>query len=77
LVVENDPGHEEVHEIAHIEREGVEVETFGLTLAEGKLILKKIQEPVNTPMELAAELANHPAGDKIKIGFLIRSTAVS
>lgn len=28
--------------------------------------------PVSTPMELAAELANHAAGDKIKLGFLIR-----
>jgi hypothetical protein len=29
-------------------------------------------KPIRTPMELAAELANHAAGDKIKIGFLIR-----
>jgi PDZ domain len=29
-------------------------------------------KPVKTPMELAAELSNHVAGDKIKIGFLIR-----
>ncbi len=29
-------------------------------------------KPVSTPMELAAELANHVAGDKIKLGFLIR-----
>ena len=27
--------------------------------------------PVKTPMELAAELANHAAGDKIKVSFLI------
>jgi hypothetical protein len=27
--------------------------------------------PVRTPMELAAELANHAAGDKIKLGFLV------
>ena len=46
LVVENDSGHEEVHEIAHIERKGVEMESLGLTLAEGKLILRKIQEGV-------------------------------
>ena len=32
--------------MAHIEREAVEMETLGLTLAEGKLILKKIQEGV-------------------------------
>ena len=42
LVIENNSGHEEVHEMAHIEREAVEMETLGLTLAEGKLILKKI-----------------------------------
>ena len=29
-------------------------------------------KPVKTPLELAAELTNHAAGDKIKIGFLIR-----
>lgn len=46
LVIENNSGHEEVHEMAGIEREGVEMETLGLTLAEGKLILKKIQEGV-------------------------------
>jgi len=46
LVVENNSGHEEVHEMARIEREAVEMETLGLTLAEGKLILKKIQEGV-------------------------------
>jgi len=28
-------------------------------------------KPVRTPMELAAELANHAAGDKIKLGFLV------
>jgi membrane-associated protease RseP (regulator of RpoE activity) len=29
-------------------------------------------KPVSTPMELAAELANRPARDKVRIGFLIR-----
>ncbi len=29
-------------------------------------------KPVRTPMELAAELANRAAGDKIRVGFLIR-----
>jgi membrane-associated protease RseP (regulator of RpoE activity) len=29
-------------------------------------------KPVRTPMELAAELVNRPAGDKIKLGVLIR-----
>src|SRR5687767_1509229 len=46
LVVVNGSGFEEVHELACIEREEVEMETLGLTLAEGKLILKKIQEGV-------------------------------
>ena len=46
LVVVNESGQEQVQEVARIEREGVEMETLGLTLAEGKLILKKIQEGV-------------------------------
>src|SRR4051812_34950622 len=48
LVVVNDSGDERVHEVALIEREELEMEmeTLGLTLAEGKLILKKIQESV-------------------------------
>lgn len=29
-------------------------------------------KPVSTPMELAASLANRPAGDKVKISFMIR-----
>jgi hypothetical protein len=29
-------------------------------------------KPIRTPMELAAELANHAAGDKIKLGYMIR-----
>lgn len=29
-------------------------------------------KPVSTPMELAAELVSHQAGDKVRIGFLIR-----
>jgi S1-C subfamily serine protease len=29
-------------------------------------------KPVKTPMELAAALTNRPAGDKVRIGFLIR-----
>ena len=28
-------------------------------------------KPIRTPMELAAELANHATGDKIKLGFLL------
>lgn len=28
-------------------------------------------KPIRTPMELAAELANRPTGDKIRIGFLL------
>ena len=44
LVMVNESGYEQVQEVARIEREGVEMETLGLTLAEGKLIFKKIQE---------------------------------
>jgi hypothetical protein len=46
LVVVNASGHEHVEEVARIERDEVAMETLGLTLAEGKLILKKIQEGV-------------------------------
>jgi hypothetical protein len=31
-------------------------------------------KPVRTPMELAAELANHQAGDKVRLGYLIHGT---
>jgi membrane-associated protease RseP (regulator of RpoE activity) len=31
-------------------------------------------KPVNTPMELAAELSNRPAGDNVRLGYLIRGT---
>ena len=44
LVVVSDAGQEQVQEVAQFEREGVTIETLGLTLAEGKLILKKVQE---------------------------------
>ncbi len=37
-------GHEEVREVADLERENLEPETLGLTLAEGKSILKGLQE---------------------------------
>ena len=46
LVVVNASGHEHVQEVARIERDEVVMETLGLTLAEGKLILKRIQEGV-------------------------------
>ena len=46
LVVVNASGHERVQEVARIERDEVAMETLGLTLAEGKLILKRIQEGV-------------------------------
>ena len=65
LVVENNSGHEEVHEMARIEREAVEMETLGLTLAEGKLILKKIQEGVGR--ECTRVNANKK---KVRIGVL-------
>lgn len=41
-------------------------------LREGDVINSVDGKPVRTPMELVAELANHAAGDKIKLGFLIR-----
>src|SRR6516225_11317139 len=44
LVVVNASGHEHIQEVARIERDEVAMETLGLTLAEGKLILKRIQE---------------------------------
>jgi hypothetical protein len=37
-------GHEEVREVADLEREMLEPETLGLTLAEGKSLLKGLQE---------------------------------
>src|SRR6516225_2111420 len=46
LVVVNASGHERVQEVARIERDEVAMETLGLTLTEGKLILKRIQEGV-------------------------------
>ena len=46
LVAVGDSGPEQVQEIARWEREGVQLETLGLTLAEGKLILKNVQESV-------------------------------
>ena len=46
LVAVADSGQEQVQEVARWEREGVQLETLGLTLAEGKLILKNIQESV-------------------------------
>ena len=46
LVAVNDSGQEQVQEVARWEREGVQLETLGLTLAEGKLILKNVQESV-------------------------------
>ncbi|HYW44456.1 MAG TPA: hypothetical protein VE959_16455 [Bryobacteraceae bacterium] len=44
LVAVSDTGQEQVQEVAQLEREDVAIETLGLTLAEGKLILKKVQE---------------------------------
>jgi hypothetical protein len=46
LVIVTDSGQEQVQEVVQLEREEVRMETLGLTLAEGKLILKKIQEAV-------------------------------
>ena|ERR1700680_188948 len=44
LVLVSDSGQEQVQDVAQLEREGVTIETLGLSLAEGKLILKKVQE---------------------------------
>jgi hypothetical protein len=38
----------------------------------GDLINAVDGKPVNTPMELASELASHASGDKVRLGFLIR-----
>ena len=46
LVVVNDSGQEHVQEVARIERDEVVMETLELTLAEGKLILKRIRDGV-------------------------------
>lgn len=46
LVTVHASGQEEVQEVARIERAGLEMDTLGLTLADGKLILKKLQEGV-------------------------------
>jgi hypothetical protein len=46
LVAVSDAGQEQVHEVGQFEREGLAMETLGLTLAEGKLILKNVQERV-------------------------------
>ena len=43
LIMVSDSGQEQVQDVAQLEREGVTIETLGLTLAEGKLILKKVQ----------------------------------
>src|ERR1019366_6719334 len=44
LVTVNDSGQEQVLDIAQLERNGVTMETLGLSLAEGKLLLKQVQE---------------------------------
>jgi hypothetical protein len=51
---------EEVRQIACLEREGVALETLGLTLAEGKAILKAIQEVmVEKPLTAYVERQRH------------------
>jgi hypothetical protein len=44
LVIVSNAGQEQVQDIAQFEHEDLALETLGLTLAEGKLILKKVQE---------------------------------
>ena len=51
---------EEVHQVACLEREGVALETLGLTLAEGKAVLKAIQEVmVEKPLTAYVERQRH------------------
>ncbi|MEJ2328163.1 MAG: hypothetical protein P8Y25_15755 [Chromatiaceae bacterium] len=51
---------EEVHQVACLEREGVSLETLGLTLAEGKAVLKAIQEVmVEKPLTAYVESQRH------------------
>jgi S1-C subfamily serine protease len=53
----------------------VDVATNGVAgkagLHSGDVINAVDGKPIRTPMELAAELANHATGDKIKLGFLL------
>ena len=68
---------EEVHPIASLEREGVAPETLGLTLAEGKAILKTIQEVmVEKPLARYVEsnVAVRIAGRLDRSGAIITST---
>ena len=44
LITASDSGQEQVQDVAQFEREGVTTQTLGLILAEGKLILKRVQE---------------------------------
>src|SRR3954465_13576643 len=46
VILTADDRHEETHEIATLEREDMQPDTVGLTLAEGKTILRKLQEIV-------------------------------
>ena len=46
LVAIADNGPEQVHEIASLQRTELQLETLGLTLAEGKTILREIQRVV-------------------------------
>jgi hypothetical protein len=46
LVAIADNGQEQVHEIASLQRTELQLETLGLTLAEGKTILREIQRVV-------------------------------
>jgi hypothetical protein len=46
MVIIADDGQEQIRDATMIERNTAELETVGLTLAEGKTILKRIQEIV-------------------------------
>ena len=48
VVIIGDDGREETRELACLERSDLKPETLGLTLAEGKMILKDLQQIVVT-----------------------------
>jgi hypothetical protein len=46
VILTTDDGQEETQEITSLERDGIQPDTVGLTLAEGKTLLRKLQEIV-------------------------------
>ncbi len=68
VVTVSDGGHEETREITALGRHGLRPETLGLTLAEGKAILKDIQEVVDERQTTTAWLPSPAAGNVVKRG---------